>query len=206
MKVVIAGDIINSQQNDPETFIKALKDILSEYSSDGLFQIYRGDSFQALLKRPELGMFVALQLKSALKRSNGLDVRIAIGLGDVNVIQNDIAISKGSALIRSGQLLDSLKHKNQNLMVRSDHKLDYYMNNMLKMALLFMDNWTENAAEVIFEFLHNPHINQEELGLKLGIQQATVSRRLDRANWKETGIVSGLFREYYKDVSNDSIL
>ena len=47
MEVVIAGDIINSQKHDPDKYLSVLKDILSAYSTEGMYQIYRGDSFQA---------------------------------------------------------------------------------------------------------------------------------------------------------------
>ncbi|KQC33865.1 hypothetical protein AAU57_11390 [Nonlabens sp. YIK11] len=206
MKVVIAGDIINSQQNDPETFVKVLKDILSEYSSDGLFQIYRGDSFQALIKTPELGLYVSIKIKAALKRFGDLDVRIAIGLGNVELIENNIAVSTGSALTKSGMLLDSLKEKGVNMMVQSGHPLDDYFNLTLKMACLYMDHWTQNSAEVIVAVMEHPGITQEAIGKILGVQQATLSRRLQRANWKETSELIDQFAQYYKDVSNDSIL
>ncbi|BAO56573.1 SatD family protein [Nonlabens marinus] len=204
MEVVIAGDIVNSQQNNPDEYLTVLKSVLSEYSQDGMFQIYRGDSFQAVLNRPQLGLYAALKLKTALKRLSSLDVRVAIGLGDVNIIENNVAISTGNALTRSGELLDSLKNKEQNIMVRSDHKLDNYMNAVLKMALLYMDDWTENSASVVYELLDNPSLTQEELGKKLGIQQSTASRRLNRANWQETQELYGLFHQYYNDVNHDA--
>lgn len=202
MEAIIAGDIINSQKHNADTYLSVLKQVLSEHSKDGMYQIYRGDSFQAILNRPQLGLFTALKIKAALKRSENLDVRIAIGLGEVNIIENNIAISTGSALTRSGELLDSLKEQEQNIMVRSDRTLDVYMNAVLKMALLYLDNWTENAAAVVYDLLNNPGMTQEELGKKLGIQQATASRRLNRANWQETQELYGLFHQYYKDVSH----
>ena len=203
MEAIIAGDIINSQKHNADTYLSVLKQVLSEHSKDGMYQIYRGDSFQAILNRPQLGLFTALKIKAALKRSENLDVRIAIGLGEVNIIENNIAISTGSALTRSGELLDSLKEQEQNIMVRSGRTLDVYMNAVLKMALLYLDNWTENAAAVVYDLLNNPGMTQEELGKKLGIQQATASRRLNRANWQETQELYGLFHQYYKDVSHD---
>lgn len=206
MKVVIAGDIINSQQNDPEKYVTVLKDVLSEYSTDGLFQIYRGDSFQALISKPVMAMHACIKLKAALKQIESLDVRVAIGLGEVSVMDNNIAVSTGSALTRSGELLDSLKDKGENLMVNSGHRLDTYFNLTLKMASLYMDDWTENGAAAICAIMDNPQMTQEEIGKKLGVQQATASRRFNRANWKETNELLYQFAQYYKDVSHDSIL
>ena len=206
MNVVIAGDIINSQQNDSEKYLNVLKNVLNEYSSPGLYQIYRGDSFQALIANPVMALHASIKLKAALKQIESLDVRVAIGLGEVSIMDNNIAISSGSALTRSGVLLDSLKDRGENLMVSSNHELDNYFNLTLKMACLYMDNWTENGAAAITTIMYHPNITQEEIGKKLGVQQATASRRLNRANWKETNELLYQFAKYYKDVSHDSIL
>lgn len=65
-----------------------------------------------------------------------------------------------------------------------------------------MNNWTENGAETVYEMLKTPQITQQELGEKLGVKQATASRRLNRANWNETLELLSIFKKYYKDVSH----
>lgn len=205
MEVVLAGDIIGSQKNNPQDYLKIIEPILRKFSKKGMYQIYRGDSFQAWIENPELGLLVSIQLKAALKRTGAIDVRIAIGLGNVKVIDNNIAKSTGNALTRSGELLDSLKEKDQNIMVCSNNALDIYMNATLKVALIYMNDWTENAAAVLYEVYENPKITQLEIGKKLGIKQATASRRLDRAHHKETDVLLNLFQQFYKDVSDATI-
>ncbi|AZQ44554.1 hypothetical protein [Nonlabens ponticola] len=202
MEAIIAGDIINSQQHDPEAYLTVLQDILKEHSSDGMFQIYRGDSYQALLTNPEQALHACIKIKAALKKTESLDTRVAIGLGDVTIIDNNIAVSTGSALTRSGELLDSLKEKGHNLLVNSGNSIDNYMNTSLRLAMLYMDGWTTNSAETVYELLDQPDIKQDELGKRLGVKQATASRRLDRANWKETQQLLRLFQQFYKDISH----
>lgn len=202
MEVVLAGDIIGSKKNKPSDYLEIIEPVLKDFSKKGRYQIYRGDSFQVWLDGPELGIYVCLKLKAALKACGTLDIRIAIGIGTIDLIDNNIALSTGSALSRSGELLDSLKEQRQNIMVKSDHKLDLYMNTVLKMALIYMDQWTVNGAAAIYESITNPNATQTQLGKKLGIQQATASRRLERAYWNETQELIQLFKEYYKDVSN----
>lgn len=204
MNAIIAGDIVNSQKNNPAEYLSVLKEVLHQYAKEGMYQIYRGDSFQALITSPAEALYASIKIKAALKRVASLDVRIAIGLGDVKIIENNIAVSTGTALTRSGELLDSLKEKGQNLMVLSNHSLDIYMNTALKLALLYMDDWTENSSETVYELLEHPKIKQDELGKKLGVQQATASRRIDRANWKETQELLKLFVQYYNDISHDN--
>lgn len=208
MEVIIAGDVIGSKKNNPQEFLAVIKPILEHYCKPAMYQLYRGDSFQGWLATPELGVYVCVLLKAALRATSKmgtLDVRMALGLGTVNLIDNNIALSTGTALTYSGELLDTLKDKQQNIMVNSGHALDIYMNTALKMGLLYMDNWTTNASTIVYELMSNPLIKQEELGNKLGIQQATASRRLDRANWKETMQLSNLFKQYYKDLSHDHL-
>lgn len=213
MEVILAGDIIGSQKNQPNDYLKVIEPILIQHSKKGMYQIYRGDSFQARIETPALGLLIAIKLKAALIQTGVLDVRCALGLGKVNIIDNDISKSTGSALTRSGELLDSLKEKEQNLMVSSGSSLDVYMNTALKLALVYMDNWTVNSAEILFEIYNDPlitlenlftrkGITQKETGERLGIKQATASRRLERAHIQETDALLHLFNTYYNDVSH----
>lgn len=216
MEVVLVGDVIGSKKNKPNEYLKVIEPILEIHSKMDMFQIYRGDSFQLWMKTPELGLLTAIKIKCALKKAGNLDVRIAIGLGNVAVIDNNISKSTGSALTRSGELLDSLKEQEQNIMVSSGNPLDFYMNTALKLALLYMDEWTANSAAIVYEIYNDPRIStenlfkrtgitQEEIGRNLGIKQATASRRLDRANMQETDALLHLFDRFYKDVRHAGI-
>jgi hypothetical protein len=205
MEVVLAGDIIGSKKNQPNDYLTIIEPILTKHSKKGMYQIYRGDSFQSWMEDPLMALHCAVELKAALKRSSTLDVRIAIGIGKINLIDDNIAKSTGSALTYSGELLDQLKSKEQEIMIKSGDELDHYINIILKLALLYMNSWTENGAATIYEMFKTPHITQEELGKKLGVQQATASRRLDRANWQETQELLNTYKRFYKDVSDGDI-
>ena len=47
-----------------------------------------------------------------------------------------------------------------------------------------MDNWLQQSAEFVVVAIQNPTLSQEEIGVKLGINQAAVSRRQKRANYE----------------------
>jgi hypothetical protein len=216
MEVVLAGDIIGSKKNKPDDYLKIIEPILKQHSKDGMYQIYRGDSFQVWMATPVLGLLTAIKLKAALRKTGTLDVRIALGIGEIKLIDKDIAKSTGTALARSGELLDSLKDREQNIMVNSGGPIDVYMNTALKLALLYMDDWTSNSAAIVFEIYNDRRISlenlfkrtgitQQEIGEKLGIKQATASRRLDRANMEETDALLHLFDTFYKDISHAAI-
>ncbi|WP_431471989.1 winged helix-turn-helix transcriptional regulator [Nonlabens sp. SCSIO 43208] len=207
MKAIIAGDIISSQQMEAGFFLNELDKVLNQLQEVDLFHIYRGDSFQLLIKETSTALLVCLKIKTALKRK-GIAARMAIGLGDVELIQNNIAISTGSAFTRSGALLDSLKELKQNIMVSSGNThYDTYMNTSLQLALTFMDSWTNNGAEALFEVLNHPDQTQQQIGERLGIKQSTASRRLDRVQLKEVQALLELFEKYYfKDINHGTTI
>ncbi len=62
---------------------------------------------------------------------------------------------------------------------------DRDINFCLRLALTFMDNWSENSAEIVKVVLENPGLSQEEIGERLGIKQNSVSTRLKRAHFNE---------------------
>lgn len=205
MNLVLAGDVVNSQQHKASTYLPVIEESLKRHAQKNRYVIYRGDSFQAVLTNPVDALQCILEIKTGLKRTKGLDVRVAVGLGEITIVDNQIAKSTGSAFTRSGTTLDHLKERNQTIVVSSDKPLDRYMNMCLKMALLYMDSWNVTSAGILYELLKNPAQTQEELGNLLGIKQATVSRRLDRANWSETKELLQLFENYYNDLSDGTI-
>ena len=60
-----------------------------------------------------------------------------------------------------------------------------------------MDNWLQQSAEFILIALQNPTLSQEEIGLKIGINQAAVSRRQKRSNYE---LIIELERHFRKKI------
>ena len=80
MVAVITGDIINSRKGKVESWIDSLKEVLNQYGREPKnWEIYRGDSFQLSL-HAEKAILAAIHIKSTIKQSKALDVRIAIGV------------------------------------------------------------------------------------------------------------------------------
>ena len=63
------------------------------------------------------------------------------------------------------------------------------------MALLTIDNWTKNSAEVFKIALQNPNITQEEIAKKLKITQSSVSERQKRAGFEAIMKLEKRFRK-----------
>jgi len=109
---------------------------------------------------------------------------MSIGFGDKTHNAEKISESNGSAFIHSGELFETLKKQKVTLAIRTgDMVFDEKINLMIQLALTFMDHWLAQQAEFVAAAIENPTLLQEELGQKLGINQAAVSRRQKRAQF-----------------------
>jgi hypothetical protein len=199
---IITGDIVNSRKLSSKIWIDGLKKLLNTFGKSPVeWEIYRGDEFQLEVKNPEEALIIALQIKSYFK-SLKLDVRMSIGFGDMTYKANKISESNGTAFIRSGELFETLKKQKINLAVNSGNEaFDTEINLMLRLSLTFMDSWLVQSAEFVLTAIKNPSLSQEEIGVKLGINQAAVSRRRKRAQFDLVMEMENYFRNKIKTIT-----
>lgn len=183
MTSIITGDIINSRKLLSPIWIDGLKQILNSYgTSPENWEIFRGDTFQLEIE-PEKALRATIQIKAYLKTLK-LDARMGIGLGDKTYHAEKISESNGSAFVNSGEVFEQLKKLKSTLAVNSGHAAtDQELNLMLRLAQTFMNHWLVQSAELVLLALENPTWSQEEIGAKLKINQAAVSRRRKRAQF-----------------------
>jgi hypothetical protein len=200
MIAVITGDITNSKKIDPKIWLRPLKKELDNIGNSPKFwEIYRGDSFQLIISRPEDALTTAIKIKSTLKSIQDMDARMAIGIGSRTHNAQKVTESNGSAFIHSGEKFEMLKKEKQNLAIKSDWPdFDKEMNLFLKLSLIAMDNWTVNAAEIVKTTMENPDKLQEELGQIVGIKQNAISNRLKRAYYDEIMEVNEMYKTKLK--------
>lgn len=202
MTSVITGDIIDSRKQKSKDWVEGLKKILSPFGdTPSQWEVYRGDEFQIEIQNPEAALIAAILIKAHL-RSIKLDARMSIGFGDKTHNAEKISESNGSAFIHSGELFETLKKQKVTLAMRTgDTNLDEKMNLMLQLALTFMDTWLAQSAEFVALAIENPDLSQEELGQKLGINQAAVSRRQKRAQFDLVMNLDRYFRTQIKQLT-----
>ena len=210
MIAVLNGDIINSRKLiNQELWIVPLKILLNKYGKTPQnWEIFRGDSFELELENPEIAFFVALQIKALIKsidnseqikRSATIDVRIAIGIGEKEYTAERISESNGSAFVNSGEKFENLKKERSTLAIQSPFpKFDIEMNLYIKLALIQIDSWSINSAELFTAILNHPEKIQTEIGSILGIEQSSVSGRFKRANVEEILEVEQMYRTKLK--------
>ncbi|WP_264536751.1 SatD family protein [Flavobacterium sp. N1736] len=202
MTSVITGDIIGSRQQKSKNWVEGLKKILSPFGkTPSQWEVYRGDEFQIEIKNPEEALLTAILVKASLKAIK-LDARMSIGFGEKTHNAKKISESNGSAFINSGELFETLKKQKVTLAIRTgDEIIDERMNLMIQLALTFMDNWLAQSAEAVVVAIENPGLSQEELGQKLGINQAAVSRRQKRAQYDLVMNLDRYFRTQIKQLT-----
>jgi hypothetical protein len=198
MTSVITGDIIGSRQQKSDHWVDDLKSILAPFgSTPNKWEVYRGDEFQIEIPNPEDALLAAILVKAHLRAIKS-DARMSIGFGDKTHNAKRISESNGSAFIHSGELFETLKKQKVTLALRTgDNSFDEKLNLMLQLALTFMDSWLVQSAEFVAAAIENPTLSQEELGQKLGINQAAVSRRQKRAQFD---LVMNLDRYFRKEI------
>ncbi len=196
---IITGDIVNSREiEDKDLFLSYLKLIFSQIESKisfkKPFEIYRGDSFQAMVENPKDAVLVAILLRTGLRSLNVnqkqkelpleqlKDARISIGIGKMNFIDKSITSSDGEAFVLSGEGLDSMKKSDERLkiVVKNDELLDIF-NVTTTLATTIINKWSNYAAETMYRhLLYNE--TQKEMAKALNISQPAVHKRKAAAN------------------------
>ena len=181
---VLTGDIVNSRKGEAASWMLDLKSSLNLFGKEPLdWEIYRGDSFQLLVPAMK-ALYAAILIKAALKQFPKLDVRIAIGIGNVSYRAAKITEASGDAFLRSGACFDALKK--QTLRISSENDaLNECLNLMFELAQLTMNSWSVIEAQTIHTALLHPDKSQLELAQILGKSQSSVSEALNRGGFEE---------------------
>lgn len=206
MLAVITGDIIDSRSlGNQEEWLIPIQSLFSKWGRvNETWEIFRGDSFQLEVLDPLDALQKAFLIKATIKsiigdqlqkRMGPVDVRMSIGIGEKQNDFTPIGTRTGSAYFHSGEAFELLRKKEQNLMIKSDWEdFDREINLMFKLALIVMDNWTVNAAEIVAIGLENPSLKQIEIASMLELEQQSVSGRFKRAYFEELMELDNVYR------------
>jgi hypothetical protein len=212
MIAIITADIINSRKlMNQEIWIAPLKKLLESYgSTPQKWEIFRGDYFQIEIENPNEALLTSLKIKALIKsivvseeqkKTNSIDVRIAIGLGTKEYAADRISESNGTAFVNSGEKFEKLKKEKITLAIQSAFpNFDYEMNLYLKLATIQMDAWTANSAALFTTLFEDPEKKQTEIGAILGIGQNSVSGRFKRAHVDEILELDKMYRYKLKEL------
>lgn len=211
MVAVLTADLINSRGYE-KPFLKGVLTLLKkEFEAiskehDAIFTLFRGDSFQGIIKYPEDALQIALRLKTVVlkvenpgqQKSNipMADVRIAIGIGEADYNEKAITESNGEAFHFSGLTLDTMKDENKKISLKT---VNNNINDEFKVSLKFLDNladkWSIASAEVIYYLLMG--MKEQQIADLLQRSQAAINLRKKAAGWEEVQLLLQRFKQVF---------
>lgn len=200
---VITGDIIKSSKLSIEQHKKLIK-VMRNCSKEvqkvfpGVLkyepELFRGDSWQLLIKKPEEALSIALFYRAYLKANmmiNKIDARMAISVGTVDFIESSFGV--GDAYKISGKALD--KKGKRKIKFVSDIVTESETIDLIVYNIDFISSkWTGKQSKIILLAFQN--MEQNAIAVKLKISQQAVSKQLDSAGWNI--VYSNI--NYYKNI------
>ena len=220
LHAVITGDLIDSTKIPPAAvttlFERLEKEIQAIQKKQALvLEVYRGDSFQCLVKAPAQSLRIALLLKTFFRSlhlkalesgsgkkktitnlpSNLLDARMALSVGLVENLAPRLATSNGAAFQLSGRMLDQIKDSKQHLIIGSadNFHAEWQTESILLDALLARTSALQ--CQVLHAKLKGH--TETEIAKTLKIGQSAVNQRAASGNWNAINAMLKRFEEVY---------
>lgn len=206
---VITGDVVRSRAHSGHraVLLSSLKKALStahEFAGPGStttpFSLFRGDSFQCVLSKPEKALLVALFVRSRLLElrvaGRPIDVKLGIGVGMIDYLDEiNTNESDGEAFHLSGSALDQLKTYRR----LAAHTPWAKVNDELDVTCALLDavvaRWTRTQAIAVSLALTGKTQRQIGNALKNRVTQPAVQQRLETAGLFAIELACGRFRE-----------
>lgn len=194
---VLTGDVINSSDikgEEKDRLIHLLKEafqVIKKKSTSKKpspsFDIFRGDSFQGVLADPAEALKAGLIIRTTLIRNHSenektdWDARIAIGIGTIDYLPENISEGDGPAFRNSGPVLDELKGDYKFAITESSGRYNHEFKTCCAFLDAVINKWTPPQAEIVYRLLLNK--TKKKIGEELDISQAAVHYRVKAAGW-----------------------
>ncbi len=200
MQATISADIVSSTSLSPIEIVTLQARInetivMLEKHYEGFWgRLVKGDCIECVMPEPKAALRVALLLKTAIK---SLDIakdsrtqlfrrygmRMAIGLGDMRLVDRKNGIMDGEAIYYSGRAVDSMHSENKCSFVVVGENKEYSM--LLTTITTLVDSILNGATRRQSEVLYYKLLSMKESDIAslLSITQSGVNQRASVANW-----------------------
>lgn len=186
-RAVITADMANYTQFSREEAAQWLEEMLAILHQNPAFkwalkpEIYRGDSFQGVLKNVEESMRVAILTRVCIrKHAPYADMRIAIGIGKAEQLTDRPGTSDGEAFRLSGHLADRIRQQKARIGIALP-KPSEPLNATLNLLETVIEDWTMAQSQVIEALLQGKNVTQ--IAELLSISQPAASQRVIASKW-----------------------
>jgi hypothetical protein len=157
---VITGDIVGSTKLSSDTLMRVRETLSNTIRSfsDKDFELvimgpefYRGDSWQVLLNKPRAVLRLALLIQARLLADLDVETRVAIGIGTVSGMENNVATSTGEAFTLSGHALEGItgNFRLTGMLPARAGMLATWFPAILHLCDGLMSSWTRRQAEAM---------------------------------------------------------
>lgn len=200
MYATLSADIVSSTSLSKEGTIELKQRI------DCLFQLLgekfpgfwgrqiKGDYIECLIPKVSDSLRIALIIKSSIKsitlpeikhnkNFQTYGIRIAIGIGEMRIIDEKEGILDGEAIYLSGRAIENMTSPNKGTLSIhiKDDVLPSSLNTIAILTDALMNNATKKQSEVLFYKLLS--VKEEDIAKKLGISQPGVNSHSSSAKW-----------------------
>ena len=208
VRATISADIVSSTSLSVEELmllqseIRRFLDELAEKSQGKDWgRLFKGDSVEIFLHDPHEALRVAMLLKTLVKKTfswgketnarrelfRKYGIRLAIGTGEMRIVDQKQDILDGEAIYNSGRLLEKatkekLSIKRSIFFACPNPLLTEYMEVMLGLLDALLRNATSRQNEILYYRLLGK--NEKEIAEMLNIKQSAVNQRSNSAGWK----------------------
>ncbi|GHA32210.1 hypothetical protein GCM10007103_12320 [Salinimicrobium marinum] len=204
MVAIITADLVDSSLYEDDLLETVLNELKKEFNEiqhlyeaqDIRFNIFRGDSFQGIIKEPQNALRIALQIKAAVNQlqsgenkknnrasSKVADFRMALGIGTIDFERDSISESNGQAFQFSGRTLDEMKNESQRTKIKTPvEEINEEFNTSFFLLDMLIEKWSTASAEVVYYSLKG--LKEREIAEKLNISQSAVNQRKKASGWE----------------------
>ncbi|HWV30935.1 MAG TPA: SatD family protein [Dyadobacter sp.] len=186
-RAVITADMVNSTQFSREESTAWLEELLAILHQNQAFkwalkpEIYRGDSFQAVLKSPDEAMRMAILARACMrKHAPNADMRVAIGIGHTEQLTDRPGTSDGEAFRLSGHLADTIRQQKARIGIALPRPSEP-LSATLDLLETVIESWTSAQSQVIEALLLGKNVTQ--IAEMLSISQSAASQRVASSKW-----------------------
>lgn len=200
---VFTGDIINSSEMKPaekRKMLKALATVLGAKNTilpDLKTEIFQGDSFQGVTADGMAQTLrYALIIMASLKKQN-IEVRISIGIGEIDFAAKKVITSNGTAFQLSGRGLEEIKRKAGTFigLFTKNEDMNFEFDVHCTALDYLIARCTPLQAEALVLALDD--MTQVQIAGKLNLSQPTVQQRLQAAGWPVFKAVVNRFEQKF---------
>ncbi len=201
MYAAISADIVSSTSLCIEETIalkQRIEDLFSIFEKrfPGFWgRLIKGDYMECLLPSTKDGFRAALIIKSCIKsfpisesKKKKLfqiyGIRMAMGIGDMRIVDKENGIMDGEAIYLSGRTLDGMGSPNKNgtfLIEPADKQLKPALQTVGMLTDALLNNATKRQSEVIYYKLLSK--SEQEIADILGVKQSGINQHSTSAKW-----------------------